>query len=355
MNMAMADGVRAEEASVALGFRPRQAPTTISVTGPDALFGEVLVDERESIRSATPTTVGAYGVAGLINEFGLTGEDSPTGIELLDTPGQLFAIENVEFLRRALDLNVDQLGKVAGGASGRSYQDYRSGRTMPPYRIALALEAVAVIGELRRIDPWATKTLFQVDAQALDMLSGRQYESLWGKFVELRNRLGHARQRFTNQVEEISADANLRRIRSLVGTDDFDKALRLLEGLLPETHAWTEKWRVLEGLDLFEAVRRYLEDNEVSESWAFLANFDSAGLAAFRDGAVSLLANPHTASNEWQAWRSAIAVSSEEAVPRMSVAPPVQLGDAAPIGEVSITELMAEGRKYGLPKLVRER
>lgn len=355
MNMAMADGVRAEEASVALGFRPRQAPTTISVTGPDALFGEVLVDERESIRSATPTTVGAYGVTGLINEFGLTGEDSPAGLELFDMPGQLFAIENVELLRRTLNLNVDQLGKVAGGASGRSYQDYRSGRAMPPQKIALALEAVAVIGELRRIDPWATKTLFQVDTQALDMLSGRQYATLWSQFVAMRRRLGQARERFSTHIESISRDANLRRIRSLVGTDDFDTALRLLESLLPETHAWTEKWRVPEGLDLFEAVRRYLEDNEVSEEWSFLSNFDSAGLASFRDEAVALLANPHTAPNEWQAWRSAIAVSSEESVSRMSAAPPVQLADAAPIGEVSITELMAEGRKYGLPKLVRER
>jgi hypothetical protein len=335
--------------AVMFGFRPKQAPTTITIDpmGDTMHVGKVLVHEGQAFRAATPFA-GADPMIGMGSEFMTLGSESSYQAHV-PIPDQSDAIELVEFARRAYGLTLDQVGQVAGSSAGRTYQEYRQ-RPMPVQKLAQTWESLAVILELGKIDPWATKTLFQVDPDAMGLVTAREYEPLWTRFVELRRRLATTQQQFAKRLEAIQQGTDLRRIRALARTDDFDAAMRLLQGFLPETHAWTEKWRIVEGLDVLEAVRQFDEDNEVTEEWSFLANLDDDELRSFKDEAVGVLGNPHTSQSEWSAWLSGVSAQVTSSLRRLAVSDPVSLPRTPGTGQVGILDVMADGFDYTLPK-----
>ncbi len=337
--------------AIAMQFRPTQSPTNITLYGDSAqavYFDEAFLGARATAASATPLAHSRSPIIGLTSDFVTLGDDWE--IAMRPEPDQGLVIEGGEWARRAFDLNVDQLGALAGG-SGRRYQEYRNGQVMPPQKIAQLWDSLSVVVQLGKIDPWATKTLFQVDEGAMECLNNHDVDGLWAKFTELRGRLAQARHTFVRRLEFIAQDDNLSRIRSLARTDDFDKALRLLEGLVPDTHAWSQKWRVLAGLDLLEAIRLYDRENEVTEAWEFLAAFGDEQLRAFQDQAISVIGNPHTSETEWKAWLGGQTETAAASIPRVELAPPVTLPTSGGSDLIGIADLIADGRSYTLPKL----
>lgn len=220
---------------------------------------------------------------------------------------------------------------------------------MPAMKRAQLLDSMSVVAQLTKFDPWTTKTLFQVDADAIACLNRRDFNGLWARFFELRARLNEAKKAFTGQIEFISENENLSRIRALAQTNDFDLALRLLQSLVPQTHAHTEKWRVLAGLDLFEAIKEYDESNELTERWSFLARFTEHELRAFQNEAVSVLSNEHTRQGEWTVWLEQRMQAAEASLRQMTIAPSIAGEDGDRPELFGIGDLIAKGRRYTLP------
>jgi hypothetical protein len=329
-----------------MSIRPTQPPTKITLIGDRAqavCFDDALMLARETASTATPFAHPGLPITGLTSEFAPI-DDEWVVVETTDSD----VIERGEVVRRALDLNIDQIGLLAGG-SGRRYQEYRSGVAMPAMKRAQLLDSMSVVAQLTKFDPWTTKTLFQVDADAIACLNRRDFNGLWARFFELRARLNEAKKAFTGQIEFISENENLSRIRALAQTNDFDLALRLLQSLVPQTHAHTEKWRVLAGLDLFEAIKEYDESNELTERWSFLARFTEHELRAFQNEAVSVLSNEHTRQGEWTVWLEQRMQAAEASLRQMTIAPSIAGEDGDRPELFGIGDLIAKGRRYTLP------
>ena len=147
--------------AIAMSIRPTQPPTKITLIGDRAqavCFDDALMLARETASTATPFAHPGLPITGLTSEFAPI-DDEWVVVETTDSD----VIERGEVVRRALDLNIDQIGLLAGG-SGRRYQEYRSGVAMPAMKRAQLLDSMSVVAQLTKFDPWTTKTLFQVDA-----------------------------------------------------------------------------------------------------------------------------------------------------------------------------------------------
>jgi hypothetical protein len=338
--------------TIAMSIRPTQPPTKITLLGDRAryvCFDDALLMARETASTATPFAHSGLPISGLTSEFAPI-DDEWVVIEA----GETDVIERGEVVRRALDLNIDQIGQLAG-SSGRRYQEYRNGVAMPAAKRAQFIDSMSVVAQLTKFDPWTTKTLFQIDPDAIACLNRRDFNGLWTRFFELRARLAETKKEFSREIGFIAESENLSAIRDLAQTSDFDIALQLLEKLAPQTHAHTEKWRVLAGLDLFEAIKLYDQLNELTERWSFMARFTDDELKAFQNEAVSVLGNEHTREAEWVAWLEQRRKTADASLRVLALAPPISGEDGDGPELFGIGDLIAKGGRYTLPAHESER
>jgi hypothetical protein len=306
-----------------LAMAPKQPPTSISFSVVDkkALFDDALRGARKCMVNATPFATFELLPNSFVASFAPLGDDwTETGEEA----SQELVLAASEWARTAYDLPVETLGQFTGG-SGRRYQEYRQGEPMPLAKRLQLAEAIAAVGDLGSIDPFATKAFLADGGDVVSMLVDRDYPGLASKFEAFRTRLAQMPKTINVGVRKWLQAGDLDEMRMTVVSPGFTKALDLIEGLSPQTHATSQRWRLLAVVELGEAFRRYEEESEVTEEWSFLANLNDEEWTTFQDEAAAMLESPHMTDLQWRGWLRRQADAAETNVRHLEPLPPVVL------------------------------